>query len=156
MSSQVQSDKTTSTRHEEATSTSSLPLQQQQDTLVISEPEVVIANIEPIIENTDSMFDNINSMLDDTEMMFDDIDSFIETSIGLDPIIKKIQKDFFPEDIDEGYESDVKSDTDIYLNDVTEEVDLNPQNDDTEEETESETTEFKDSPFDDVTNQGKL
>ena len=146
MSSQVQSDEPTSTRHEEATSTSSLPLQQQhQDNLVIPEPEVVIANIEPIIENTDSMFDNINSMLDDTEMMFDDIDSFIETSIGLDPIIKKIQKDFLSEDIDEGYESDVKSDTDIYLNDVTEEV------------SESEATEFKDeSPFDDVTNQGNL
>ena len=146
MSSQVQSDEPTSTRQEEATSTSSLPLQQQhQDTLVNPEPEVVNANIESIIENTDSMFDNINSMLDDTEMMFDDIGSFIETSIGLDPIIKKIQKDFFPEDIDEGYESDVKSDTDIYLNDVT------------EEEIEIEAPEFKeDSPFDDVTNQGNL
>ena len=151
MSPQVQSEESTSTRPQEAASSSSLPeqqqqdiVQQQQDRVVISESEVVFTNIEPTIENIDWKLDNTDSLISGTLL----------------PMFEEIQNEFFSEEIDEGYVSDVESDIDIYLNDVTDEVsdseiefDLNPQSYVTEEKTERETTQFKEeTPFDDITN----
>ena len=155
MTTRGESNEPTSNQEQQETdSTSELPSQQQHQDVSVATPHELIDNTDSIIDNTDSI---------------------IEGPIVQDhSITNEIQHAVLSEEVDEGYVSDVESENDIDLDDVTEdpelefdltapsdvtedpelEFDLSGPSEVTEEKTESLAPEFQEFMFDDFTNQG--